>query len=117
MGVRVGIGERCKVGLWTPVEITLQGGSESLSGTVTVTVPDGDGIPSRVLTPPNKPCQVLPGRQTTVPLYVRMGQVMSEMKVEYIVGGRVAARKLMESSLQSRSRIISYIRWRPRRWW
>ncbi len=101
VGVRVGIGERCKVGLWTPVEITLQGGSESLSGTVTVTVPDGDGIPSRVLTPPNKPCQVLPGRQTTVPLYARIGQVTSEMKVEYIVDGRVAARKFLDSSFKA----------------
>ena len=101
VGVRVGIGERCKVGLWTPVEITLQGGSESLSGTVTVTVPDGDGIPSRVLTPPNKPCQILPGRQTTVPLYARIGQVTSEMKVEYIVEGRVAARKFLEASYKA----------------
>ena len=101
VGVRVGIGERCKVGLWTPVEITLQGGSESLSGTVTVTVPDGDGIPSRVFTPPDKPCQVLPGRQTTVPLYARIGQVTSEMKVEYIVEGRVAARKFLDSSIKA----------------
>ncbi len=101
VGVRVGIGERCKVGLWTPVEITLQGGSESLSGTVSVTVPDGDGIPSRVLTPPDKPCQVLPGRQTTVPLYVRIGQVTSEMNIEYIVGDRLAARKFMDSSFNA----------------
>ncbi len=99
-GIRVGIGDRCKVGLWTPVEITLLGGSESLTGTVTVTVPDGDGIPSRVLTPPNKPCQVLPGRQTSVLLYARIGQVTSELKVEYIVGRRVAARKFMESSFK-----------------
>jgi hypothetical protein len=101
VGVRVGIGERCKVGLWTPVEITLQGGSETLSGMVSVTVPDGDGIPSRVYTAPDKPCQVLPGRQTTVPLYVRIGQVTSEMKVEYVVEGRVAARKYLESSIKA----------------
>jgi hypothetical protein len=82
------------------VEITLQGGSETLSGTVSVTVPDGDGIPSRVLTPPNKPCQVLPGRQTSVPLYARIGQVTSEMKIEYNVEGRVAARKFLDSSIK-----------------
>ena len=101
VGVRVGIGERCKVGLWTPVEVTLLGGGESLTGTVTVTVPDGDGIPSRVLTPPSKPCQVLPGRQTTALLYARIGQVTSELNVEYVVGGRVAARKIMESSFKA----------------
>ncbi|MGD0516683.1 MAG: hypothetical protein ABSA26_04040, partial [Thermoguttaceae bacterium] len=65
VGVRVGIGERCKAGLWTPVEITLLGGSEPLTGTLSATVPDGDGIPSRVLTPPDEPCRVLPGRQTS----------------------------------------------------
>ena len=97
VGVRVGIADRSKVGLWTPVEITLLGGSEQLSGIVTVTVPDGDGIPSRVLTPSNK--QVLPGRQTTVLLYVRIGHVMCELKVEFVVEGRVVARKIMESSL------------------
>ena len=99
--VRVGIGDRCKVGLWAPVEITLSGGSETLSGTLTVTVPDGDGIPSRVLTPPNRPCQVLPGRQTSVLLYVRIGQVMGALSVEYIVEGRVVARKVMEPSLEA----------------
>ncbi|MGD0653014.1 MAG: hypothetical protein ABSA16_01595 [Thermoguttaceae bacterium] len=98
VGVRVGIGERSKVGLWTPVEITLLGGSEPLSGTLSATVPDGDGIPSRVLTPPDEPCRVLPGRRTTVLLYVRIGQVVSQLKVEYIVDGRVAAGKIMESS-------------------
>ena len=97
VGVRVGIGERCKVGLWTPVEVTLLGGGESLSGTLSVTVPDGDGIPSRVLTPPNRPCQVLPGRQTRVLLFARIGQVVGELTVEYIVDGRVVARKLMEA--------------------
>jgi len=99
VGVRVGIGDRSKVGLWTPVEITLLGGSETLTGTVAVTVPDGDGIPSRVFTPPSKPCQVFPGRRAMVLLYVRIGRVLSELKAEFIVEGRVAARKTMESSL------------------
>ncbi len=101
VGVRVGIGDRSKVGLWTPVEITLSGGDESLSGTLTMTVPDGDGIPSQVFTPPNKPCQVLPGRQTSVLLYARIGQVMGEMKVEYIVDGQVVARKFLEPSYKA----------------
>jgi hypothetical protein len=99
--VRVGIGDRCRVGLWAPVEITLAGGSEALSGTLTVTVPDGDGIPSQVLTPPSKPCQVLPGRDTSVMLYIRIGQVMGKLTVEYIVDRRVVAWKVMEPSLEA----------------
>ena len=99
VGVRVGIGDRCKVGLWTPVEITILGGGEALTGTVAVTVPDGDGVPSRVLTPPNKPVQILPDRQTAVLLYVRFGRVISELKVDFTVDDRVVASKTMESSL------------------
>lgn len=98
--VRVGIADRCKVGLWTPVEITLLGGSESLTGVVTVTVPDGDGIPSQVSTPPQKPCQVLPGRQTKVLLYVRFGRVTGSMDIQFIVNNRVAANKTLETSFQ-----------------
>jgi hypothetical protein len=98
IGVRVGIGDRSKVGLWTPVEITLQGGSEPLAGAIAVTVPDGDGIPSRVFTPPDEPCRVSPGRRTTALLYVRIGQVVSRLKAEYRVDGRVIADKIMESA-------------------
>ncbi|HEY4760193.1 MAG TPA: hypothetical protein VIH42_06405, partial [Thermoguttaceae bacterium] len=90
--------DRFKVGLWAPVEITLRGGDQELSGAVAVTVPDGDGIPSRVVTSYDKPCQVLPGRQTKVLLYVRIGRVKSELKAEFIVDGRVAASKTMSSS-------------------
>ena len=93
-GIRVGLGDRYKTGLWTPVELKIRGGSESLTGIVSVTVPDGDGIPSQVVTPPNKPCQVLPGRETTVRLFVRFGRVRSELQAEFIVDdGKVAAQQ------------------------
>ena len=62
VGVRVGIADRYKAGLWTQVEVTLLGGSETLTGEVSVIVPDGDGVPGRVRRP-RKPCQVLPGRR------------------------------------------------------
>jgi hypothetical protein len=99
VGVRVGLADRFKVGLWTPVEITLSGGSQAQQGVVAVTVPDGDGIPSRVTSPADRPCRVLPGRQTKVMLDVRIGRVSSELKVEFIVDGRVAVAKTMTSSL------------------
>ena len=47
VSVRVGLGDRYKVGLWTQVEVTLQGGSQTLAGEVSVIVPDGDGVPRR----------------------------------------------------------------------
>jgi hypothetical protein len=99
VGVRAGFAGQSKVGLWSPIEITLQGGSKQLTGMVSVTVPDGDGIPSRVFTSPNKPCQVLPGRQTNVLMYVRFGRVYTDLNVQFIVDGRVAAEKTLDSSL------------------
>ena len=47
VGVRVGIADRYKAGLWTQVEVTLRGGSERLAGELSVIVPDGDGVPGR----------------------------------------------------------------------
>ena len=49
-GVRVGFAGRYKAGLWTPVEITLEGDVPA-AAELAVTVPDGDGVPSRVVAP------------------------------------------------------------------
>ena len=70
-GIRVGLADRYKVGLWTQVEVTLRGGSEAFRGELSLIVPDGDGVPSRVVTPPDQPCQLAPGRETTVRLLCR----------------------------------------------
>jgi hypothetical protein len=99
--LRVGIAEHYKVGQWTPVEITLRGGSEQMTGQVSLTVPDGDGVPSRVVTPPNKPCQVLPGQETSVLLYARFGEINSEATVALRVGDRVVAAKSFTSSMEA----------------
>ena len=40
-GVRVGFGGRYRVGLWTPVEVTLHGGDRAHKGQLSVIVPDG----------------------------------------------------------------------------
>ena len=77
--MRVGIGDRYKAGLWTQVEVTLLGGSEELTGELSVIVPDGDGVPGRVTT---APCEVLPGRETSVRLISRFGRVDSDLKAE-----------------------------------
>ena len=75
VGVRVGLGGCYKAGLWTPVEVTLRGGSEACRGRVSLTVPDGDGVASRVVTPPDEPVSLSPGKETTVGLNVRFGRV------------------------------------------
>jgi hypothetical protein len=94
VGVRVGVGDCYKAGLWTQVEITLRGGSESLTGELSVIVPDGDGVPGRV----TKPCQVLPGRENVVRLISRFGRVNSDLKAEFRVNGRVVASQAFETA-------------------
>jgi hypothetical protein len=89
--IRVGIGDRYKVGLWTPVEVTVRGGSEKVVGEVSLTVPDGDGVPSRVSTAPEEPCRLEPDGETTVALLCRLGRVKGTIKAEFRVGSKVVA--------------------------
>ena len=101
VGVRVGIDDRYKAGLWTQVEVTLLGGSETLTGELSVIVPDGDGVPGRATTPPGKPCQVLPGRPNVVRLISRFGRVYSDLKAEFRVDGRVVASRTFDAASQA----------------
>ena len=48
-----------------------------------LTVPDGDGVPSRVSTPAKTPCLIPAGESRTVELYVRFGRVRSRLDVEF----------------------------------
>ncbi|MFZ1934739.1 MAG: hypothetical protein WCB27_12085 [Thermoguttaceae bacterium] len=99
VGVRVGIGDRYKAGLWTQVEVTLLGGSKPLIGEVSVIVPDGDGVPGCVSTP--RPCEVLPGQRTVVRLVTRFGRVDGDLRAEFRVDGRVVAARDFHAGLQA----------------
>ena len=101
VGVRVGIADRYKAGLWTQVEVTLRGGSETLTGELSVIVPDSDGVPGCATTPPGRPCQVLPGQDTPVRLITRFGRVDGELTAEFRVNGRLLARETFQTSLQA----------------
>lgn len=97
VGVRVGIADRYKAGLWTQVEVTVLGGSEKLAGEVSVIVPDGDGVPGRV----SKTCQVEPGRPTVVSLISRFGRVDSDLKAEFCVEGKVVASRTFKTAREA----------------
>ncbi len=101
VAVRVGLADRYKVGLWTQVEITLRGGGEAIAGEVSATVPDGDGVPSRVSTPPDQPCAISPGRETTVRLLCRFGRVSGTLTAEFRVGSNVVARRTFDVASQA----------------
>ncbi len=100
-GVRVGVADCYKVGLWTQVEIVVQGGSESLSGELSVVVPDGDGIPSRVSTPSEHPCVVTPHQETVVRLICRLGRVSCDMSAQLRVADKVVAQRTFSTAAQA----------------
>ena len=94
VGLRVGIADRYKAGLWTQVEVIVRGGSERLAGELSVIVPDGDGVPGRV----SKPCQILPGQETTVRLITRFGHVDGDLEAVFHIGKEVIARRTFETT-------------------
>ena len=50
------------------------------------------------MTPPDQPCQLESGRETTVRLLCRFGRVQSTLKAEFRVGGNVVARRTFEAA-------------------
>jgi hypothetical protein len=76
VGLRVGFDGRFKIGYWTPVNVEIRGGTDGVSGVVTLTLPDGDGTPAVVgrETTPAGICQVSPGAVTTVRMVAKFGQ-------------------------------------------
>jgi hypothetical protein len=96
-GIRVGFAGRYKAGLWTPVELTLRGGTEALSGRVRVWTADSDGV-SCSTTTPEPVTQVLPGRETLVRLCVRFGHVETSLRAEFQVGDRTVAERTFETA-------------------
>jgi hypothetical protein len=82
VGLRVGLAGCYKVGLWTPVEVVLRG-HRPAEGQLALTVPDGDGVPTRIATAPDQPCRVRPGEETSVLLYARLGRAAGSLAVEF----------------------------------
>ncbi len=101
VGIRVGFADRYKTGVWTPVEVLLRGGTEPAAGQVWLTVPDGDGVPSRVTSPPDAPCIVPPGETVRHRLFVRFGRTASLLSAEFVVDGRVVAHREFHTAAQA----------------
>ncbi len=100
-GVRVGIGGRYRVGLWTPVEVLLRGGENACSGTLSLILPDGDGTPSRL---PGGEVEIPGGGEASAVLYARFGRIESELTVELSVDGEVHRRVFSASAADGANR-------------
>ena len=95
VGLVVGFAGYYKVGVWTPVKLTLRGGDAPQIGVVRVTVLDDEGVPSQ-FTAPGGPCKVEAGRETNVWLCVRFGRPSGALSAEFLAGGQIVARHVFE---------------------
>jgi hypothetical protein len=95
---KVGLGGTFKAGVWTPVKVTLRGGETPVTAHVAVVAPDNDRIPVSVLSLPERPVLLEPGRETSVWLHTRIGQIDAELAIElYAEGKRIARREFVSS--------------------
>jgi hypothetical protein len=95
-GVKVGIGGRYKVGVWTPIEVVIRGGSSPVTGRVRTTVADSDGLNCSFEAA--GPCTIPPGQDKSVGLYVRFGREASTIGLELLVDNVALAAKAIDSS-------------------
>ncbi|MEN6405710.1 MAG: hypothetical protein ABFC77_04475 [Thermoguttaceae bacterium] len=93
-GVRVGLADRYKAGLWTQVEVTLRGGDQSVDGQLSVVTPDGDAVPSRV----DAPCRLSAHQETVVRTLYRPGRVRGDLTVELRAGDRRLASRTFQTA-------------------
>ena len=115
VAVHAGFAGRYKVGVWTPLEVTLRGGSSPVIGRVRASVADSDGLNCSFEAP--EPCQVSPGRETSVLLYVRFGHETNTLALELLgeyaalaartfASAEIAAHDQFAGALHSGQRLI-----------
>ncbi|HEY1784169.1 MAG TPA: hypothetical protein VGG30_01425 [Pirellulales bacterium] len=79
--VHVGFAGQYKLGYWTPVEVTVRAGDEPLVAELTLTVPDGDGVLSRVHDA-SGPLRLAVAQEESRTLFVKFGQSDGELRIE-----------------------------------
>ncbi len=89
--LRVGVRGLYKSGLWTEAVVTVRAGSQPLSARVSLTVPDGDGLPSRFFAP--QPVRLEGGQAQEVSLLIRIGRVQATIVAEVESDGQIIARR------------------------
>lgn len=99
VGIRVGLEDQYKVGHWTQVVLTVSGGNEAVTGTVELIAPDGDGLPARFT---SRPQRFLPGVFTRVALYAKIGRPDNELLATLVdENQRELARRRFETRLEA----------------
>ena len=93
--VRAGFAGRYKVGVWTPLNVTVRGGDVASDVRACATLADSDGVNC---TFEAQPCRVLPSQEANVPLCVRFGREAGSVTVELLGGETVRAARTVASA-------------------
>ncbi len=107
VGAEIGFQGAYKLGCWTPVWVELLGGTEAWTGRVVVTVPDTDGVPTRVISERSRPVGIDPGQTTRVGLFVRVGQSNSSLLVQFFSDdGKLRAKRKFFAGSEASERVV-----------
>lgn len=79
--IRLGLDGKFKVGCWTPVRVTLEGGGEPFSGQLEVVAPDSDELATRFTDAADGALEVPANGQWTGWRYLKLGRVRGRVRV------------------------------------
>lgn len=77
----LGFGGRFKVGVWSPIRVSLTAGEESLSAKIHIASFDSDGIPVEHRWSEDEPAEIAPGQTKSFVLPVKVGRTNSRIDV------------------------------------
>lgn len=94
--IKVGFDDNFKVNFWTPIQVTIRGGSESYTGHVELQTADSDGTLATVVS--QQPYQLTPGQLTRASMFVRFGQNDPALEIRFRdEDGNVRLRRRLET--------------------
>ena len=97
--VSIGLGGKFKVGHWTPVRITIQGGDADFTGQVELLLPDSDDVSTRFVQESPATVQIPPGGQWTGWRYMKLGKIRGAVQVVLRgADGTVASERVVDDA-------------------
>lgn len=100
--VDIGFDGKYKLGQWTPVRVTFQGGSNNVQGRMILQTVDGDGAPCRFHSGlpggdvfGRRPLLLPAGEKTVAEGYVKFGRVDADLQISLFEGNRRVADKIL----------------------
>lgn len=94
---RIGFANHFKLGHWTPIEVTIRGGSVPTLAQLSLLFPDGADLQTRYHSRPQRPLQLVPGQDTKTVLLARIGRELDSLRTELTL---VESRQTLDDQLE-----------------